>query len=286
MKIRTDFVTNSSSSSFYVYLTVVSTDEKQFGATFIGRSDEYAMNYIDVNAEELLEKKNINDLLDMLMDSVYTDFQKEYDNFLYDGSDKDEPEAFAECCERKKKYEGKIAEMKKRLCEEIPTIDKLKKIYIEEINNAYGEASLSTLNRENIEAANYDKNLQKVLELAIEIDKLTGKEREDKKIEMENLLDQEIFVEEEDFYHNEKKDVRMKIQWRYSYDDIEDFVADLVNGTADNYEIRYHGKKIDFLNKEIKKKNMFWLYTRDDGIEKFKVYDPDIEILYDDSSTW
>ncbi len=169
MKIRTDFVTNSSSSSFVVEIAIKTTDGKEF----LSRVDPNGGDGIgDANilcsAEDVLKSESVEELTQLLTEKIVVNVPEE-DIVV------NMPEEAADCCAEN------IATFFNNVAKEIKSIGDIDTITFSRIWSAWGEGASCF-------GWNLDYFAEELPELAEQVCELDGEEKENAKKALQNYL--------------------------------------------------------------------------------------------------
>ena len=238
MKIRTDFVTNSSSSSYAVEIAVKTTDGKRHNV-WIAPDDGGGNGEADLTctAQEIMKSNSLDSLFELLINSLYVD-ESNYDWYYPDA-------------------EKSLLNMK----EKIGNIDKIDSLEFKRTLSAWGEFS-------NCFGVNLEYYAPKILELSKRVCESDGEEKEKAKKELEEYLnnfDGKINGEGPwfpmHFLGSEESGI---IEWKGIAADIESFAKKAIKEKLPCDDNAEESTVIDMKNKTITQKAVYILKEEND----------------------
>ena len=129
MKLRTDFVTNSSSSSYTVSIEVEGKDDDVGCDVFLGDDDGMVSYDLNCTAESILHAGSVEELIRLLRSAaeVSDDFYDPFDDDDDDDDDEDEPDS------------GAMERFAEELRDTFPSLEDIRKIKLVRNWCAWGE---------------------------------------------------------------------------------------------------------------------------------------------------
>ena len=246
MKIRSDFVTNSSSSSFTVNIVVKDIDGNEYTASSDPEdlSAEASIHHdLDCTAEEILNAGSVSELADLLANSMQEkddnddEYEEEYDD------DDDEGEKMREYAYRE------VKALRDKLIENIGDLSQIASIKATREWYAWGEGS-SCWAADKFNVPFYD-----LYELAQAFLDADGEEKEKTKEKLKEFASDEPIINEwndefpSGFLGSKGK---WHLDWSLLTDDIEEFAKMVVNLDIPNEDYAEEITEIDMQNHTIK----------------------------------
>lgn len=175
MKIRTDFVTNSSSSSFTIMVTVKDTSGKEYSFTAPNDDpDEIFRCSLDCKAEEILKAKSVSELIDLLRKS------------LVNGEDDCDSEYYEEV---KKACWGEFESFAQKLHDDGDNIERIESFVLDGHWKAWGEASSCFLSWDSpFDTSCFDDAFDSEKNSFVTLGSSEGEEEDDIQLEFKHLI--------------------------------------------------------------------------------------------------
>ena len=252
MKIRTDFVTNSSSSSYTISVTIKDVSGNEYHASSdpdkIANYDSLDHN-LTCSPREIKFANSVSDLLQLLIDSIQI-------NKNYEWCETDE--LAQEMKEKDQEYATKeFIKLEKEITENISDLSQLKSIKLTRAWYACGEES----SRFRWHLDTYAKNLP---ELAKKVCVCEGEEKESAKQELIDYLNIHSIKVQGEWQTNFPSEflgarTRGVIEWKELTDDIEEFAKMVVAEDLPNYDYAEETTVIDMQNQTTDQKAKYIL---------------------------
>ncbi len=255
MKFRTDFVTNSSSSSFVVEISVQSIDGKNCSVRIDPDNGEGSAD-LNCTAKEIVEADSVDELTKILSDSIFID-----EDIEEPWEDEEDLEANREYYsdvldvieyweEEKARIETAMRCFGDEVKETIPDIQQISKVELKRIWTAWGEFASGF-------CWNIETSAKGLIELSRAVLEAEGQEKEEARKRLaEYLADFKGCIGEREYFPSTFLGVRAKsaIIWEKAADSIDDFAQMVVTEDIQNRDYAEWTAVIDMQNHTISQK--------------------------------